>query len=266
MHLASLPAPRRSASYASYPSPVACHPCCATAHRHLTHTPTHSTPNPRVGFACLPACLPGSFRRPAPGIVSIIAWSAFFSALLFWSLKRLGFLRVDQATELAGLDNMEHGGPGAQPPWDGGHTPALQPHTPALHCTAARSMYCRQCRTSASRSEPRQRLLPRASEVGIRITQEGGALWAWARRPARQLPVRRAMPCGRGRALHHAHAAQAVAGHVPQRAQAGGGSPPPPCRCAHHPAPPPSRPDPPAPLTRPRSLPGIQLGHLHGRH
>lgn len=31
--------------------------------------------------------------------------------LVFYLLRRLGRLRVDQVTELAGLDNMEHGGP-----------------------------------------------------------------------------------------------------------------------------------------------------------
>ncbi|PNW75546.1 hypothetical protein CHLRE_12g531000v5 [Chlamydomonas reinhardtii] len=45
------------------------------------------------------------------GIAAITAWTAFFSVLVFYLLRRLGRLRVDQVTELAGLDNMEHGGP-----------------------------------------------------------------------------------------------------------------------------------------------------------
>lgn len=39
------------------------------------------------------------------------AWSVFFSVLVFLPLQLTGRLRVDQATELAGIDNMEHGGP-----------------------------------------------------------------------------------------------------------------------------------------------------------
>ncbi|GLC55549.1 hypothetical protein PLESTB_000999400 [Pleodorina starrii] len=45
------------------------------------------------------------------GVVSVAAWTGIFSVLAFWLLRRTGRLRVDQVTELAGLDNMEHGGP-----------------------------------------------------------------------------------------------------------------------------------------------------------
>ncbi len=44
------------------------------------------------------------------GVAVIAAWTAFFSLLIFMPLRHFGFLRVDQATELAGIDNIEHGG------------------------------------------------------------------------------------------------------------------------------------------------------------
>jgi hypothetical protein len=47
---------------------------------------------------------------PAGGTV-ICAWAVFWAFLVFYVLSRLGRLRVDQATELAGIDNIEHGGP-----------------------------------------------------------------------------------------------------------------------------------------------------------
>jgi len=34
---------------------------------------------------------------------------------VFWTLRRRGLLRVDHATELAGIDNMDHGGPAYHP-------------------------------------------------------------------------------------------------------------------------------------------------------
>ncbi|GIL84317.1 hypothetical protein Vretimale_15936 [Volvox reticuliferus] len=45
------------------------------------------------------------------GVVAVAAWTGVFSVLVFWALRRAGRLRVDQVTELAGLDNMDHGGP-----------------------------------------------------------------------------------------------------------------------------------------------------------
>jgi Amt family ammonium transporter len=33
------------------------------------------------------------------------------ATLLFYVLRRLNLLRVDQLTELAGIDNIDHGGP-----------------------------------------------------------------------------------------------------------------------------------------------------------
>ncbi|GIL81282.1 hypothetical protein Vretimale_1094 [Volvox reticuliferus] len=45
------------------------------------------------------------------GLAVSIAWTAFWSVLTFMTLKRFNLLRVDQQTELAGIDNMEHGGP-----------------------------------------------------------------------------------------------------------------------------------------------------------
>ena len=50
---------------------------------------------------------PGS----ASGLLVCISWTVFFSLLIFLPLKYFGRLRVDQATELAGIDNIEHGGP-----------------------------------------------------------------------------------------------------------------------------------------------------------
>jgi Amt family ammonium transporter len=33
------------------------------------------------------------------------------AALLFYTLRRFNLLRVEQLTELAGIDNIDHGGP-----------------------------------------------------------------------------------------------------------------------------------------------------------
>jgi len=45
------------------------------------------------------------------GMVLCVSWSTAFSLLVFLPLKYFVLLRVDQATELAGIDNIEHGGP-----------------------------------------------------------------------------------------------------------------------------------------------------------
>eukprot|EP00798_Chlamydomonas_sp_ICE-L_P023170 gene23170-30379_t len=45
------------------------------------------------------------------GVVAISAWVIFFSVILFGALRYYNLLRVDQTTELAGIDNIEHGGP-----------------------------------------------------------------------------------------------------------------------------------------------------------
>ncbi|KXZ50943.1 hypothetical protein GPECTOR_14g19 [Gonium pectorale] len=45
------------------------------------------------------------------GLTVSIAWTALWAVLTFSVLKHYGLLRVDQQTELAGIDNMEHGGP-----------------------------------------------------------------------------------------------------------------------------------------------------------
>lgn len=39
------------------------------------------------------------------------AWTAVWAVAVFATLRRLNLLRVDQQTELAGIDNIEHGGP-----------------------------------------------------------------------------------------------------------------------------------------------------------
>ena len=56
---------------------------------------------------------PGSgayFGYQCLGIVSVIAWVAFMSSLIFYIIKRFGLLRVDKAIELIGLDIAEMGG------------------------------------------------------------------------------------------------------------------------------------------------------------
>lgn len=45
------------------------------------------------------------------GVVVIGAWTVAWALPMFLTLRRLGLLRVDQQTELAGIDNIEHGGP-----------------------------------------------------------------------------------------------------------------------------------------------------------
>uniref|UniRef100_A0A7S0RXY3 Ammonium transporter AmtB-like domain-containing protein n=1 Tax=Chlamydomonas leiostraca TaxID=1034604 RepID=A0A7S0RXY3_9CHLO len=45
------------------------------------------------------------------GLSVSIVWSALWAYPLFKILSRLNALRVDQVTELAGIDNIEHGGP-----------------------------------------------------------------------------------------------------------------------------------------------------------
>ena len=45
------------------------------------------------------------------GVLSIIAWTAAFSAVMFGTMKALGVLRVKEAVELAGLDSIKHGEP-----------------------------------------------------------------------------------------------------------------------------------------------------------
>jgi hypothetical protein len=67
----------------------------------------------------------------AAGGTVICAWAVFWAFLVFYALSRLGRLRVDQATELAGIDNIEHGGP-AYP----GELPCCALPT-ALACTKA---------------------------------------------------------------------------------------------------------------------------------
>ena len=45
------------------------------------------------------------------GVLTIIAWTAAFSAAMFGTMKALGVLRVKEAVELAGLDSIKHGEP-----------------------------------------------------------------------------------------------------------------------------------------------------------
>lgn len=43
-------------------------------------------------------------------LVVVIVFAGGMAWVLFWCLAKRGLLRVDQTTELAGIDNMEHGG------------------------------------------------------------------------------------------------------------------------------------------------------------
>ncbi|KAG2449195.1 hypothetical protein HYH02_005942 [Chlamydomonas schloesseri] len=45
------------------------------------------------------------------GLSCSMVWTVIWALLTFGTLKKLQLLRVDQQTELAGIDNMEHGGP-----------------------------------------------------------------------------------------------------------------------------------------------------------
>jgi Amt family ammonium transporter len=51
-------------------------------------------------------------------VVIVSAVSVSVAAALFGTLRRLRMLRVELSTELAGLDNVEHGGPAYE--WHGG--------------------------------------------------------------------------------------------------------------------------------------------------
>lgn len=49
---------------------------------------------------------------PSPSALVIVgAFTSVCACVVFLALKRRGVLRVDHITELAGIDNMEHGGP-----------------------------------------------------------------------------------------------------------------------------------------------------------
>jgi len=43
-------------------------------------------------------------------IVMVFVWVGVITGACFWTLKKFHFLRIDADTELAGLDNTEHGG------------------------------------------------------------------------------------------------------------------------------------------------------------
>lgn len=45
------------------------------------------------------------------GIIAVAAWALVHAGVLFWVLNRMFLLRVEQDTELAGLDNTKHAGP-----------------------------------------------------------------------------------------------------------------------------------------------------------
>jgi Amt family ammonium transporter len=44
-------------------------------------------------------------------VAVVTAFTGSIALAVFWVLRRRGLLRVDHATELAGIDNMDHGGP-----------------------------------------------------------------------------------------------------------------------------------------------------------
>lgn len=64
---------------------------------------------------CIAACLyyicSLLSRVHAAGIALTIVFGGIAAVLMFTVLRHFGFLRVDQMTELAGIDNIEHGGP-----------------------------------------------------------------------------------------------------------------------------------------------------------
>jgi ammonia channel protein AmtB len=47
--------------------------------------------------------------RPPAGVVLVIIVAGGAAWIMFAVLARKGLLRVDQVTELAGIDNMDHG-------------------------------------------------------------------------------------------------------------------------------------------------------------
>jgi ammonia channel protein AmtB len=44
------------------------------------------------------------------GLVSMFAWTSFWSILFFFSMKKLGLLRISKEMEIIGLDIAELGG------------------------------------------------------------------------------------------------------------------------------------------------------------
>lgn len=46
------------------------------------------------------------------GMIAVIAWVGVTSSLFFYTMKRLGLLRIDKAIEIIGLDIAEMGGVG----------------------------------------------------------------------------------------------------------------------------------------------------------
>lgn len=58
---------------------------------------------------CLPC--PSTPSLPCTAIALTLLVGGAFAALVFGSLRHFNLLRVDQMTELAGIDNIDHGGP-----------------------------------------------------------------------------------------------------------------------------------------------------------
>lgn len=49
------------------------------------------------------------FGVQLPGVVTVAAWVAVLIGIIFFAMKKTGFLRASAADEMAGLDISEHG-------------------------------------------------------------------------------------------------------------------------------------------------------------
>lgn len=85
--------------------------CSGVAHRtgavRLAGRASEGTYCARLLSLLLPPLPPA----PPAGVVVIIVWTALWGFAVCYLLRRYNLLRIDQATELAGIDNIEHGGP-----------------------------------------------------------------------------------------------------------------------------------------------------------
>jgi hypothetical protein len=74
-----------------------------------------SSASPRLIAPTPPGAPPPS--TPPPPLTLVTAFSLVVALAVFGVLKHFNLLRVEMSTELAGLDNMEHGGPAYE--WNG---------------------------------------------------------------------------------------------------------------------------------------------------
>lgn len=67
---------------------------------------------PHCNEACFPLCLlRAGLLLSAAGVSVVVVFAGGAAWIMFELLDRYGLLRVDQVTELAGIDNMDHGEP-----------------------------------------------------------------------------------------------------------------------------------------------------------